>query len=968
MKKFAIRSKSENKVSQLSGSIDPLDDAESGFLDPPEYSSRRASESAVQALEEELYQDDHGLKLLSVGDKPCVAGIVFFATPHRGATSASLLKNVLRLTSLTTSIDKYVNDLKPGSALIDSINEAFSKNSGELELVSFYETQATPVIVSKESASMGLPKELRVAVAANHCNICWFQNQYESNYLLVSRTLGHVVRSITSKFKPDTPSASARKLSTNIPFPRNKDFLGHESILAAANDEIYKGRRNGYAPSICCHGFPGVGKTQVSIELAYRHAEEWSIFWVRAENKENLLQEFQKLAELVGINASPTTVVSAVKNWLRDEAGTEWMLIFDNADDVSIIPEFLPIGTNGAILISSRDPRLGDIVTRNIEVDVLTREEGIELLQRRAQVEPSDDVGKLVDLLGELPLAIEQAAAYIRERHVSVQQFIRLFENRKAKSRVLSRKVTATRYTNTDSVFGTISIALSKLEEECPLAAELIKVAAFYDAQDLSLDLLSGVLDVDSEHSSGLEDLDLLDALEGLEASALIIRRKSKSSVWVHVLVQAIVLEKLDTSKEYQRYLDKALAHMSVKFAEARRERTWQGLQPHVLKLMEHSEGYAFPSDTFDSIVNMFYTILWHLSFMGQNDSSVSLANKLSERLLKAYGPYDLRTIRFLRFIGIYYYLAANVLEAEAVLRRVLDKPGGYDLSDSQTSHEIACTKRVLAINSCRDGQPLEKRQLSKTVAQEALELTAAEGLETALTREALGHACRELGELEEAVKNMELSYEGVKASIGFYTTISVKALHNLGAHRRLLGGHHLDKAEEELKTALGAVDQAFGFLHFTKPKLHDSIAEIYYDRHDYTEAASNYREALALKHKIFPDPLHPEPGKTLMNLGIVYRALGEFHKAVEALQETVASRTAQFWREHPWTGEALRLLAMVYEDMGQQGDADAIWSDLRKWHGDRFKREGEIKLLSNMSINMSSEEYTLYSTDREQI
>lgn len=221
-----------------------------------------------------------------------------------------------------------------------------------------------------------------------------------------------------------------------------------------------------------------MGKTQLAIEFAYRHAKKWSIFWVRADNQEILLQEFQKLAEMLDIKTSSENIVPAVKQWLKVEAGSDWMMIFDNADDIAIIADFLPIGTNGGILVSSRDPRLG-IATRSIEIEVLTRNEGIQLLQRRAQIEASDDVGILVDLLGELPLAIEQAAAYIRERHIPVKQFIKLYESRKAKGRILSRKITATRYTNTDSVYATISISIKKLEEVCPLAARLIKIVAF---------------------------------------------------------------------------------------------------------------------------------------------------------------------------------------------------------------------------------------------------------------------------------------------------------------------------------------------------------------------------------------------------------------------------------------------------------------------------------------------------------
>ena len=88
---------------------------------------------------------------------------------------------------------------------------------------------------------MGLPREYRAAMAASHCNICWFRNQYEANYLLVSRTLGYVVKTVLTKLAYEQPHEENRQLQTRIPFPQNEAFLGHESNLALAEDEFAKG-------------------------------------------------------------------------------------------------------------------------------------------------------------------------------------------------------------------------------------------------------------------------------------------------------------------------------------------------------------------------------------------------------------------------------------------------------------------------------------------------------------------------------------------------------------------------------------------------------------------------------------------------------------------------------------------------------------------------------------------------------
>lgn len=172
---------------------------------------------------------------------------------------------------------------------------------------------------------MGLPGEYRAAVAASHCNICWFRNRYEANYLLVSRTLGHMVKTVLGKAAHEQPLESSTKKMSSIPFPRNQDFLGHEATLIVAEDEFAKAKRAGYTPIVAFHGFPGVGKTQLAIEFVYRHTARWSVFWVRADNQEILLQEFRKLASILGIKTPPDNIVPAVKQWLRDEAGSDWV-------------------------------------------------------------------------------------------------------------------------------------------------------------------------------------------------------------------------------------------------------------------------------------------------------------------------------------------------------------------------------------------------------------------------------------------------------------------------------------------------------------------------------------------------------------------------------------------------------------------------------------------------------------------
>ena len=364
--------------------------------------------------------------------------------------------------------------------------------------------------------------------------------------------------------------------------------------------------------------------------------------------------------------------------------------------------------------------------------------------------------------------------------------------------------------------------------------------------------------------------------------------------------------------------------------------------------------------------------ILWDMMFMSRRESSIiQLATSLSERLLTAYGPHDVRTIRYLRFMGHWHYANGSVLEAEAVCKKALENPNGWESANDKTLEEVARTYRMLSTVYSRDGQPFEKVVKSKEIAQQALAIEEGvrfpRSLEVAFTRETLGHACRQLGHVDEAVNHFGPAFADIKASIGLQTTTGIKSLHNLGGHQRLAG--HTKAAEESLQKALACVDEAFGFEHYTKGKILDSLGEVYFDLHDYPKSIDCYREALALQLRIKGSILHPEVAKSVFNLGIVYRAMGTYDLALVEMKRAVAAREREFGIEHVRTGEALMVVAMVYEEMGDQEKATEIWEKLKRWHGEgKFTCQTEVSLCYNFSINWSAEEYLLYSTKVESL
>ena len=225
----------------------------------------------------------------------------------------------------------------------------------------------------------------------------------------------------------------------------------------------------------------------------------------------------------------------------------------------------------------------------------------------------------------------------------------------------------------------------------------------------------------------------------------------------------------------------------------------------------------------------------------------------------------------------------------------------------------------------------------------------------------------QELGYVVEAVTHFITAFADIKASIGLHTTMGMKSLHNLGGHERLAG--HTRAAEESLQEALSCVDEVFGFEHYTKRKILDSLGEVYFDLGDFSKSIQYYSEALALQIRIKGSVLHHEVSKTLFNLGVVHHAMRSYDLALVEIKRAVASRGAEFGIEHVRVGEALTIVALLYENMGEEEKAMDMWQKLKEWHGEgRFTRDMNVNLCYNFSVNWSAEEYLLDDTDVESL
>jgi hypothetical protein len=311
-----------------------------------------------------------------------------------------------------------------------------------------------------------------------------------------SRIRSEVRGAVTGRAKPGAepvfpPAALTRRAVPKFPGtlpevwnvpPRNPNFTGRETELGRI-----RGWLDGH-PTVtvhALHGMGGIGKTQAAIEYAHRYAGEYDlVWWVNAEQAALIGDQFARLAEQIGLPPlpDPEAMLAAVCQALRGR--DRWLLIFDNAEDPREIRPLLPGGA-GHVLITTRRSgfrSLGEV----LNLDTLDRPDAIALLRRRAPELTEAQAGELAGRLGDLPLALDQAAAYLDQTGMPPEEYLLLLDTRGAD--LHGRGHAAGHPGNVATVW---SVSMDHLQATVPAAVQLLQLCAWLAPEPVPLDLFT---------------------------------------------------------------------------------------------------------------------------------------------------------------------------------------------------------------------------------------------------------------------------------------------------------------------------------------------------------------------------------------------------------------------------------------------------------------------------------------------
>ncbi|KAG9254828.1 P-loop containing nucleoside triphosphate hydrolase protein [Emericellopsis atlantica] len=352
----------------------------------------------------------------------------------------------------------------------------------------------------------------------------------------------------------------------NIPFAANTKFSGRHDILNAVGEALVPETTASMLKSIALFGLGGVGKTQIAVQYAYQNMDKFDIIlWVAADNAISIAQSFRTIAEGLGLVGSVEEVKDAavsiykVKSWLATTEST-YLIIFDNADDLPALKTAWPGTSHGSVLLTTRDFTVAtSLLTQYVQVNALDDQDGSKLLLKALDLDttsPDDEKNALAinKIFGGLPLALAQVGGFIRQRRMSLKEFLPLYDRHSEK--IDARKAPGSDYEHTLSTVWDVSF--TKLTS---ISIQLLNLLSFFDPDGISEEvLLRGSQGIADEFSFLSDEMDLGDASEDLLRAALVNRTGESGVLSIHRLVQSAAQKRLSESESI-RYFD-AVVHM----------------------------------------------------------------------------------------------------------------------------------------------------------------------------------------------------------------------------------------------------------------------------------------------------------------------------------------------------------------------------------------------------------------------
>ncbi|MCL1808214.1 MAG: toll/interleukin-1 receptor domain-containing protein [Clostridiales bacterium] len=702
----------------------------------------------------------------------------------------------------------------------------------------------------------------------------------------------------------------------NLP-DRNPNFTGREDYLKTICNALTD------SPKFTIIGTGGFGKTQLAIEYAHKHIQEYGHVWVvNAESELKLARSYRMFAIRTGL---PTADDLEFKDVLRHcmlwlERNSRFLFIYDNAEGLGKeLRKYMPEGTvMGHIIIVSREDL--KITHEPLYIKVFSATRAVAFLRNRlegtnalAAVSFEKDALTLVEELGRLPLALEHTAAYMIENKETCEGYMSLWSVNK-KLEVLDKNISHDDPKNLIAKTWQISIGKVKMAS----AFQFFNLCAYFAPDDIPFNVFldgRGMLPDELQEAASIGRLMHNDIIGELKQYSLIDFNRygdKEILISIHRLIQEVMVDEHKKSRDetwLRSCLNMAYTAFKCDYTNRKSRDDFIKIAPHIQNIAKHAEAILNDDDAKKKIAWLHSEVGNGFYYSGDYGTALEWHHKALAIREKVLGKEHPDTAESYNNIACVYDSQSDygtALEWHRKALAIREKVLGKEHPDTAASYNN------IALVYYRQGDY---------------------GTALEWHHKALAISEKVLGEEHPSTAESYNNIASVYYSQGDYGTA--------------LEWHH---------KALTIREKALGEEHPSTAASYSNIALVYYSQGDYVKALELYLKALAIREKALGEE-HPSTAVSYDNIASVYYNQGDYGTALEWHHKALAISEKVLGKEHPSTAESYNNIASVYCSQGDYGKALELYS---KCYPIMLQRLGEkhpktITVRSNMKSAYNS-------------
>ncbi|GIE84633.1 FxSxx-COOH system tetratricopeptide repeat protein [Actinoplanes regularis] len=765
--------------------------------------------------------------------------------------------------------------------------------------------------------------------------------------------LGHV--GISGGPRPRFPFEPARVWRAPA---RNPGFTGRDATLEALREQL--NASNAQTGPVVLQGIGGVGKTQIAVEYVHRFNADYDIvWWISADQPSLVVTALADLARELGLpiagSGRADEEAAAVLEALRlGKPSSNWIIIFDNTEDPEQIRRFLPTGA-GDIIVTTPGQEWSRTAW-TLDINVFDRSESRALLTRRAPGLSDADAEEIAAKLGDLPLAVEQAATWLATTGMSARSYLEILDEQLP--RILNEPPPpGYRHPAAE----TWRLSQGRLRQANPAAAFLVELLAFLAPEPIPTSLLDspGMADALAVYDPMFRDLLMRNSLVR-EVSRFGLARVDSAirALRMHRLVQSVIISDLAVEEQRRR---REQIHVILAKAE-RGEPSDQANWPKYQGILTHLEPSGAPDSDDPEVHQLAVDMVRYLRYRGD----LVGGRRLAERTIKIWesrlGVEHLSLLRMRSELGNILeahgeYQAALEIQEDAARRMILQRGETYPyaliaLSGAAAAHSgLGQYQRAVQLGeqvlmhwqttvgdnhsrtiAARNNYALwlllagdfgRAREIGEQVVVVSETFLGPLARATLLYKGNLGRYLRVDGDLRRSEAVLRETLVSCAESLDGADIIALTARKDLAVTLRQLG--KLDEARELIEMVSAALEGVAGAEHADVLTCDLEVACVEWAAGDHRRAREGTEKVLANYRQILGDE-HPSTLAAANNLAVLRFAEGD-PRAEAALTETLARYAAALPAAHPYPAFCRVNLANIKfeEDAGAALELDVL-------------------------------------------